>query len=237
MDMDAAVDVCERAVVRRRPLQHMAINAAKLVAMHDDADLRDTVLGCGLITADGQSVVWAARLLGDPVPERVAGIDLMHRLIARAAEHGHSVYFLGARPDVLEEAVRRLRSEHRDLRIAGYHDGYFGRAEEPQVADEIRAAAPDMLFVAMPTPQKEYFLSEHGERMGVPFSMGVGGAIDVVAGVARRAPVLMQRAGLEWLFRLAQEPRRMFRRYLTTNSRFIVMVARSWLAGASHRLG
>ena len=110
--------------------------------------------------------------------------------------------------------------------VAGYRDGYFSEAEEPSVAAEIRAARPDLLFVAMSTPRKEYFLGRWGAELDVPFSMGVGGALDVVAGVTKRAPRLLQRLGLEWAFRLAQEPRRLFRRYLVTNSAFVALTLR-----------
>jgi N-acetylglucosaminyldiphosphoundecaprenol N-acetyl-beta-D-mannosaminyltransferase len=225
--MSEAVDRCERYVSAGGFAQHMAINAAKLVSMRDDAELRDIIARCELVTADGQAVVWASKVLGDALPERVAGIDLMDALLDRAAKRGWAVYFLGAKPDVLERAVVRLRERHPGLRVAGTRDGYFSEAEEPAVAEAIREARPQLLFVAMPSPKKEYFLGTYGPRMSVPFVMGVGGSIDVMAGLTRRAPRLMQRAGLEWLFRLAQEPRRMFRRYLLTNVRFIALVARA----------
>jgi N-acetylglucosaminyldiphosphoundecaprenol N-acetyl-beta-D-mannosaminyltransferase len=123
-------------------------------------------------------------------------------------------------------AVERLRERHPRLVIAGYHDGYFSDEEEPFVAAEIRAARSDLLFVAMPTPRKEYFIGRWGPELGIAFSMGVGGAIDVVAGVTRRAPRLLQRMGLEWAFRLAQEPRRLLRRYVVTNSEFVALTLR-----------
>lgn len=225
VDMDGAVTLCERFIAERGFAQHMAINVAKIVSMRDDPQLRDAVGRCHLVTADGQAIVWAARLLGRPLPERVAGIDLMEALFARAEEHGHRVYVLGARQDVLETAMKRIRERHPRLEVAGYRNGYFAREEEAEVAAAIRAARPDILFVAMSSPRKEYFLGDHGPALGVPFVMGVGGAIDVTAGKTRRAPLWMQRTGLEWLYRLLQEPRRMFRRYATTNLRFIGLVA------------
>jgi N-acetylglucosaminyldiphosphoundecaprenol N-acetyl-beta-D-mannosaminyltransferase len=170
--------------------------------------------------------VWASRLLGDPLPTRVAGIDLMLELLTLAEERGYRVYVLGARRDVLEQAIGRLRKLHPLLEFAGCRDGYFSDADEPSVVAEIRAAHPDLLFVAMSTPRKEYFLGRWGPELDVPFSMGVGGAIDVVAGVTKRAPPSLQRLGLEWAFRLAQEPRRLFRRYLVTNSEFVALTLR-----------
>lgn len=224
VDFRGAVAYCEDVIARRSFAQHMAVNAAKVVAMHDDPELRRVIERCELITADGQAVVWASRILGVGLPERVTGIDLMFGLIALAERRGWRIYILGARAEVLEQAVARLRRRHRRLIIAGARDGYFAPDEEDAVATEIRDSRADLLFVAMSSPRKELFLGRHGPTMQVPFVMGVGGAIDVVAGVTRRAPVPMQRLGLEWLFRLVQEPRRMFPRYLVTNVRFIAML-------------
>jgi N-acetylglucosaminyldiphosphoundecaprenol N-acetyl-beta-D-mannosaminyltransferase len=236
LDLADTVSEVERVIASRRFTQHMAINAAKLVAMHDDPKLCRIVDACGLVNADGQSVVWASRLLGDPLPERVAGIDLMEALLALAEQRGYRVYFLGARADVLARAVERLREKHPRLEIAGARDGYYAEEESPHVAAEIRASRADILFVAMSSPRKEYFLGEYGQDLGVPFVMGVGGSVDVAAGVTRRAPAIWQRLGLEWLFRLLQEPRRMFRRYAVTNSRFLFLVGRALLTG-QHRHG
>jgi N-acetylglucosaminyldiphosphoundecaprenol N-acetyl-beta-D-mannosaminyltransferase len=142
-----------------------------------------------------------------------------------ATRKHYRVYVLGGEREVLDRALARLRREYPALTIVGHHDGYFSEDDEPAVAAEIRASRADMLFVAMPSPRKEYFLARWGDELEVPFTMGVGGAIDVVAGTRRRAPVLLQRLGLEWSFRLVQEPKRLFRRYLVTNTRFISMVA------------
>jgi len=181
---------------------------------------------CELVTADGQAVVWAARLLGQPLPERVTGIDLMDALLAAAARSSHGVFLLGARPDVLARAERAIGLRYPGVRIVGRHHGYFGRDEEERVVASIAEADPDLLFVALETPTKELFLARNRERVATPFVMGVGGAFDVLAGARRRAPRLMQRLGLEWLYRLAQDPRRLARRYVVGNSRFIWLVAR-----------
>lgn len=227
LDMDETVQTCERAVLRRERLQHVAINAAKLVAMRSDAELRQIVNQCELVSADGQAVVWASRLLGDPLPCRVAGVDLMYRLFESAEEWGFSVYILGARPAVLERAVSRIRDSYPRLKIAGYRDGYFRDSEQRELAHAIAAAAPDMLFVAISSPRKESFLGNNREILDTPFIMGVGGAIDIAAGITKRAPAPMQRAGLEWLYRLLQEPRRMFRRYASTNMAFVALTLRA----------
>jgi N-acetylglucosaminyldiphosphoundecaprenol N-acetyl-beta-D-mannosaminyltransferase len=229
VDLAGALERCEESISSRRYMQHMAINAAKLVAMQHDPSLAGVVGACELVTADGQAVVWASRLLGDPLPERVAGIDLMQALMERAAASGYRIFILGARQEILEEAVVRLRERYRSLILAGYRNGYFAPEEEAAVAEEIRRARADILFVAMSSPGKELFLGRHGASLEVPFVMGVGGSIDVMAGLTRRAPRAMQRLGLEWLFRLLQEPRRLFRRYAVTNVRFITLVGRELL--------
>jgi N-acetylglucosaminyldiphosphoundecaprenol N-acetyl-beta-D-mannosaminyltransferase len=234
LDMSATLAAVEDAIAERRYTQHMAINAAKLVTMEGDARLREIVAGCELVNADGQSVVWASRLLRDPLPERVAGIDLMHGLVELAEQRAYRVYFLGAKADVLERALERLREQHPRLVVAGARDGYFGQDEEADVAAAIRASRPDIVFVAMSSPRKEYFLGAFGADLGAPFVMGVGGSIDVVAGVTRRAPVAWQRLGFEWLFRLLQEPRRMFRRYAVTNARFAFLLGRALVTGHRH---
>jgi N-acetylglucosaminyldiphosphoundecaprenol N-acetyl-beta-D-mannosaminyltransferase len=225
--MDQAVARCEEAIASRSYLQHMSVNAAKLVALRDDPEMRGMITPCGLITADGQSVVWAARLLGAELPERVAGIDLMTRLLEVADAKGYSVYVLGAQRSVLDTALTRLRERYPRLTVAGSRDGYYADDEAAEVCEEIRASGADILFVAMSSPRKEYFLGERGAALNVPFTMGVGGSVDVIAGVTRRAPRLLQRAGLEWAYRLAQEPRRLARRYVTTNARFAWMVLRA----------
>lgn len=230
VDMAAACEHVDELVRARVPSYYVAINAAKVVAYHDDAALRDAIDEAHLATADGQAVVWAARLLGQPIPERVAGTDLMQALLARAAQHGYAVYFLGATEDVVRACVEKARALHPSLRIAGYRDGYFGREEEAEVVAAVRDAAPDILFLGFGTPAKEYFMRRHHRALGVPFVMGVGGTFDVFAGVVARAPRWMQRAGLEWAFRLGQEPRRMWKRYLVGNTRFVWLVARELLA-------
>jgi N-acetylglucosaminyldiphosphoundecaprenol N-acetyl-beta-D-mannosaminyltransferase len=226
VDMEEAVARCEAAIASREYLQHMSVNAAKLVSMRDDGELREGVNACGLVTADGQSVIWAARLLGVRLPERVAGIDLMHRMLAAAAEHSYRVYFLGAKQEVLDTAIARLRDRFPGLTVAGSQHGYFSDEETDAVAAAIRESRADVLLVAMTSPRKEHFLGRLGPSLGAPFAMGVGGSIDVAAGLTKRAPVALQRAGLEWAYRMAQEPRRLGKRYLVKNAQFVWMVLR-----------
>jgi N-acetylglucosaminyldiphosphoundecaprenol N-acetyl-beta-D-mannosaminyltransferase len=226
--MQGAIDLAREAVGTGRPHQHVVLNAAKVVAMHDDPRLAGIVRNCDFVQADGMPIVWFSRLVRRPLPARVAGADLFTHLVAAAADDGSSVYFLGARPEVVERAVAIFSAEHPKLRVAGFHDGFW--TDDAAVIADIRAAAPDYLFLAIPSPRKEFWLSEHLDTLGVPFVMGVGGSFDVVAGVISRAPRWMQRVGLEWSWRLIKEPRRMFKRYLVGNTRFLVLCAKEWRA-------
>jgi N-acetylglucosaminyldiphosphoundecaprenol N-acetyl-beta-D-mannosaminyltransferase len=233
--LEETVKRVEQAIAARATCQHVSINAAKLVKFQSDDVLRDAVVGCELITADGQSVVWASRILRQPLPQRVTGIDLMHALFEAARSHGHRVYLLGAREQILERAAAEVESTYPGISIVGRHHGYFGPEEEPELVASIAEARPDLLFVALETPAKELFLARNRERLGIPFVMGVGGAFDVLAGLRRRAPRWMRQVGLEWLYRLAQDPRRLARRYVVGNSQFIWLVARERLGGRARR--
>jgi N-acetylglucosaminyldiphosphoundecaprenol N-acetyl-beta-D-mannosaminyltransferase len=229
LTVDQTLALCEQRIHERRRLLIGVVNAAKVVNMRRDATLRGAVLAADIILADGMAVVWASRLLGKSVPERVAGIDLMVRLLQRADQRGHRVYCLGALDDVLSDVVGRIEREYPGLRLVGWHNGYFGPDEEGQVAADIARTRPDVLFVAMSSPKKELFLARWSAQMGVPVCHGVGGSFDVLAGRVKRAPPAWQRFGLEWLYRVLQEPRRMWRRYLVTNTLFSALVLRELL--------
>jgi N-acetylglucosaminyldiphosphoundecaprenol N-acetyl-beta-D-mannosaminyltransferase len=227
-----AVETIDQRIVAGDPYEHVSVNAAKLVRIQNDRLLREAIERCELATADGQAVVWAARLLGHRLPERVAGIDLFRALLALAAERRYRIFVLGARAEVLAEAVRRIEHEHPALDVVGVQHGYYTADEEARIVARIRAASPDMLFLAMETPAKEIFLARYREQLGVRFVMGVGGSIDILAGRRRRAPRWMQRTGLEWLFRLLQDPRRLAKRYLVGNTQFMFLVLRERLRAA-----
>lgn len=215
--------------------QHVAINVAKLVKARTNEELRRDIVESDIVGIDGMGIVWGARLLGVPVPERVAGVDLMEQLLAACAAEGFRPYFLGATKEVLERAVAMARRRWPGLEFAGYRDGYFTPEEEPQVVAEILAAGADCLFIGMPTPRKERFLRRYREVLGIPFIMGVGGSFDVLAAHVRRAPPLMQRAGLEWLYRIYQEPRRMWWRYASTNAVFAGLLVKALVGRAMRR--
>jgi N-acetylglucosaminyldiphosphoundecaprenol N-acetyl-beta-D-mannosaminyltransferase len=223
--MEGALGLVDQAVATRRPLQIGVVNAAKLVNMQRDGELRADVLSSDLVLADGMAVVWASRLLGRPLPERVAGIDLMMGMLARGHAARHRVYCLGATPEVLGGVLGRIKRDYPGLVIAGSHHGYFKDADEAAVAAHIAESRPDILLIAMTSPRKERFLARWSRELAVPVCHGVGGSFDVFAGYVQRAPDGWQRLGLEWLYRVKQEPRRLWKRYFTTNSAFIAMVA------------
>jgi N-acetylglucosaminyldiphosphoundecaprenol N-acetyl-beta-D-mannosaminyltransferase len=224
--MDQAVQRCVQAIAQRRYLPVGVVNAAKIVTMRRDRGLRDAVTQCPMILADGQSVVWASRILGAPLPERVAGIDLFERLLAVAARSGYRVFFLGARPDVLDRTLAEAARRFPGLTVAGARDGYYRNDETAEVVAQIRGSGADLLFLGMSSPRKELFVAAYGEATGAPVVHGVGGSFDVLAGAARRAPLWYQQHGLEWLYRARQEPARLGRRYLVTNAAFMALVAR-----------
>jgi N-acetylglucosaminyldiphosphoundecaprenol N-acetyl-beta-D-mannosaminyltransferase len=229
LTMTQVLDLCVWAVERGGYLPVGVVNAAKVVAMRRDEQLRQAVADCGVVLADGQSVVWASRLLRFPLPERVAGIDVFTRLLAQASRRAYRVYFLGARPDVLSRLIARVSLSYPGLVVAGARDGYAGPGEDRRIAEGIRESGADLLFVGMTSPRKELFVSQWGRLTGAKVVHGVGGSFDVLAGLTHRAPVWWQDHGLEWLFRAAQEPVRLGRRYVTTNTSFMALVAREVL--------
>ncbi len=222
--LSQALDTVHTAIMRRESLQIGVVNAAKIVNMKRDPKLREAVHDADVIYADGMSVVWASRILGKRLPERVAGIDLMTGVLKRGQQHQYRVYCLGANLQVVERVCDIIRSDYPGVVVAGWHDGYFSSDEEEAVAAAIRDAKPDVLFVAITTPKKEQFMTRWGEFMMVPVVHGVGGSFDVVAGVVARAPESWRRLGLEWLYRVKQEPRRLWKRYLVTNVLFTKML-------------
>jgi N-acetylglucosaminyldiphosphoundecaprenol N-acetyl-beta-D-mannosaminyltransferase len=220
LTLSETIAEADRAIRNKQLVQHVGINVAKFVNMRADAELDRDLRSSDLISVDGMGIVWAARLLSIAVPERVAGIDVMEGVLQLCALNGYRPYLLGARPDVLEKSIANLLRRYRGLQIAGSHDGYFRLEQESKVVAAIKSSGADCLFVGMPTPRKERFLADHRDDLGVPFIMGVGGALDVLGGRVKRAPQLVQDIGLEWLFRTIQEPLRLGPRYIVTNAVF-----------------
>ena len=225
LTMAETVDRIGQFIASGKPHQHVVVNVDKLVKAQRDPELRAIINDCQLVNADGMPVVWASHLLGKPLKERVAGIDIFEALMQRAAQTGWRVYLLGAREEVVGAVRSIYTKKYPGLVIAGHRNGYWSPEEEAAVADEIRASKTDILFVAISSPKKEQFLGRWQQHMQVPFAMGVGGTFDVAAGRIKRAPLWMQRTGLEWFFRFLQEPRRMFRRYFIDDLAFFRLLA------------
>ena len=224
--MEETVSVISDRIEENIFTQHVVVNVAKIVNMKNDPILRESVLSCDIINIDGMGVVFGARLKGINIPERVAGVDLFNELLKKSEEKGFPVFFLGARQEVVEETARRMQQSLPDLKIAGFHHGYFWD-DEKDVVEMIRKSGAYLLFVAITSPRKENFINKWKNQLGVRFVMGVGGTFDVISGKVKRAPKWMQHAGLEWFFRVMQEPGRMWKRYLVTNSKFAWMLLRN----------
>jgi N-acetylglucosaminyldiphosphoundecaprenol N-acetyl-beta-D-mannosaminyltransferase len=224
LTMSETVDLARSAMRQRKTTLHVAMNVAKLVNMRTDPVLSEDVKSSDLIGIDGMGILLAAKLFGLPAEERVAGVDLLQELLGVCAQEDFRPFFLGATPRVVRKACAAVTAMHPTIRFAGMHDGYFAADQEQQVVEEIRNSGADCLFIAMPTPRKERFLSAYRHQLRVPFIMGVGGSFDILAGEVTRAPPLMQKLGLEWLYRIYQEPSRMWWRYCRTNAIFAGMM-------------
>jgi N-acetylglucosaminyldiphosphoundecaprenol N-acetyl-beta-D-mannosaminyltransferase len=225
LSMEDVMGICEEHIRRKNPLLLGVVNVAKIVNIQKNPGLRTGLEQADLVLADGMPIVWLSRMLGNPLPERITGIDMMLELLKQADQKHYRVYFLGAEKDVLCKVIEVVRKKYPSLCIAGYKDGYFNEDQEESVAEDIKNSRADILFVAISSPKKEIFLGKWRNFIGVPICHGVGGSFDVLAGVTKRAPVWMQKSGLEWLYRLIQEPGRMWKRYLYTNIIFIKLCA------------
>jgi N-acetylglucosaminyldiphosphoundecaprenol N-acetyl-beta-D-mannosaminyltransferase len=234
--MEETIARIDEAVKNGEHINHVVINAGKVVSMMKDKDLYNSVISCDIINADGQSIVWAVRFLGHSIPGRVAGADLMQELIRLAFRKGYKCYFLGAQEFVVKKVVEKYTALYGADIIAGYRNGYFNENEEPDIAKQISESGAQLLFVAMSSPRKEKFLHKYEPVLQkVNFTMGVGGTFDIIAGVTKRAPKWVQSLGMEWFIRLAQEPGRMWKRYLIGNTMFIYLVIKEKMFGRKRR--
>ena len=228
--MQETLERVENAIIANKQIHHTVVNAGKVVLMQTDKELAKSVIDADIINADGKAVVWAANFLGQKLPERVSGIDLMEELVKRSFEKGYKCFFLGATQDVVNRLVEIYKEQYSDDIIAGYRNGYFEKNEEEQIAKEISDSGANMLFVAITSPKKEIFLNTYKNQLqNVNFIMGVGGSFDVIAGKVKRAPLWMQNFGMEWLYRVIQEPKRMWKRYLIGNTKFIWLIIKAYL--------
>lgn len=214
-----------------RTHQVATINTQFIVNAWKNRPVRNILHGVDLATCDGTPVLWASRILGGPRGERVTGADLVPQLAACAAQNGFRVFLFGARPDIAARAAAALRKQNPELQICGVlaPDEVRTDAVDPDIVDQIKAAAPDILLVALGNPRQEQWISLYAPALGVPVAIGIGGTFDFLAGATYRAPILLQQLGLEWLFRLILEPRRLWRRYLEAAIWFpLIFVFQLW---------
>lgn len=232
LTLAGAVDRIGRMIAQGIPRQVVTANVDFLVQAQADAELRGVLRAADLVLCDGTPLVWAARLRGRPLPGRVAGADLVPALLARAEAQSHRVFLLGAGPGVAAAAAARVRARHPRLPDLGHASPPAGTLDDlgaPALLARIRAARPDLLLVAFGCPKQEKWIARHRDALGVPVSIGVGATLDFLAGRVRRAPPWVGRCGLEWAFRLAQEPRRLAGRYARDLLRFpLLLAADAW---------
>lgn len=224
LSVQETITLVEQYILAKEPLHLMGVNADKINEVNENERMKQIVNSCGIINADGASVILAGKYLDKPLPERVAGVDLMQSLVALAEEKGYSIYLLGAKQEVVEKTAEVLKERHISLNIAGIHNGYFKEPQWSEISEELKAAAPDLVFVGITSPMKEYLIEYLQNEGHECVFMGVGGSFDVISGNIPRAPMWMQKMNLEWLFRVMQEPKRLFKRYFVGNIKFIKAV-------------
>jgi N-acetylglucosaminyldiphosphoundecaprenol N-acetyl-beta-D-mannosaminyltransferase len=209
-------------------------NAQHVVLLAEDKHLRTTYADAAFVLPDGISLILAGRFLGQNIQHRISGVDMFEALCRRAAREGLRVFLLGGRPGSAEKAVENLLAKSPGLIVSGICCPPMGFENDPgeqaKVEAQIRAARPHLLFVALGAPKQEYWMYEHSRSLGVPIAMGVGGSFEMVGGIVNRAPGWVQNMGIEWLYRLVREPRRLWRRYLIGNVQFGFIVLRQWLS-------
>lgn len=221
LTVSETIDLVEQYVITNTPLHLMGVNADKINEASANPKMLEIINKCGVINADGASVVMASKYLGNPLPERVAGIDLMQDLVELASKKNYSVYLLGAKEEIVKKTGEVLTQKYDNLNIVGYRNGYFKDEEWSSISKELNKLNPDFVFVGITSPKKEYLI-EYLQNKGLKsVLMGVGGSFDVISGNIPRAPKWMQKCNLEWLFRVMNEPKRLFKRYFIGNRKFI----------------
>ncbi len=232
LSMADTIKEIERYIsIKAKPARHFTLSAELISMANADSGLKEIYDSADLLTVDSYVVYYASKLLGAGIPEPVSGSRVMLNFLPVAQKKGYKLYLLGAKREVVEKAVEKVKTDYPGIQIVGWHDGYFGQ-NEAEVADEIKRKTPDVLFVAMTSPLKERFINNNIDKMNVPVAIGVGGIFDIISGKCRLAPGWVSRLGLEWLYRFIQEPRRMWRRYVITNTKFLLLVLREAFNGS-----
>lgn len=214
---------------KKKKIVQIGINSASVNEIVKNEELRKAVNNADLINIDGISVTWALRFLGHRIPERVATPDLADDVLEMAENEGYSVFLFGAKENIILLCKERLKGLFPKLKVSGCRNGYYQAEEEAAIVEFINAAKPDILFIGMPSPQKELFFEKYKHRLYPNYILGVGGYFDILSGLIRRAPEWIQKAGLEWLYRFLQEPGRLWRRYLLGNTKFIWLMVKEKL--------
>ena len=196
-----------------QPHQIVTANAEIIYQASKNEKMRNVINNAQMVTADGSGVVWASRQLGEPLEQRVTGIDLVNSICEQSAKDKWKIYILGSAPGVAATAAVNIRNKFPGCNIVGTHHGYFNAKEEKQILAELEKLKPDVLFVALGAPKQEYWIADHLAELGIPVGMGIGGSMDVLSGNVKRAPKWMQKMSLEWLYRLLIQPTR-FKRVL-----------------------
>lgn len=222
--MDDALTLVDGYIRSGKPHHIVTADASMVVSYNDDPEFARIVDASDLVTPDGAGILWATRHLGTPVTAKVSGVDLAARCCALSAEKGWKLFFFGAAPGVAEEARARMLARHPDAHIVGFRDGFFKVEDEAAIVEQIRAARPDILLVALGIPKQEKFIAKYREALGVPVLIGVGGTLDVFSGSVQRAPVWMQKAGVEWLYRVLSGKRKNRFAKIAQLPRFVRMV-------------
>lgn len=205
VDMADALTFVEEALEADGLSRIITLNAEIAYGAYDDEKLISIINGADLVTPDGSGILWAAERYGTPLKERVCGIDLLMALLERYNDDSCGFFFLGAKAEVAAAAAEKIRKDYPNLRFCGYHDGYFGKENSIAMAEEIRKSGADILIVAMGAPFQDLWIAEYGEACGVKVAIGVGGSLDVISGAVKRAPKIIQKLRLEWLYRLMKD--------------------------------
>lgn len=225
LTMAQAVEAVQQFIAEKKVALVATANAEMLMRSTQDEELKDILNQADLVVPDGAGTVWAAGHLGEPMPERVAGFDLAQELMRKAPARGDRIYFFGSAPGVADKAKAKAEELYPGIQVVGIRNGFFTEADEPGIIAEIKAARPDILLAALGVPKQEKWLKKHMQELQVPVSIGVGGTLDVMAGVMERAPLWMQKAKLEWLFRGLKQPSRAGR--LLALPKFVLKVVAS----------
>ena len=206
VDTSLTLQIIDSYIKERTPRHIITLNAEIIYRALNEPTLKEIINDADLVTPDGAGVVWAAKHLGVPLKERVTGIDLLTKISSLAPQKGWKLYFYGGAEGVCAEAKAKLEKQFTGINIVGTKHGFLSHEETQEMIADIKASQPDIIFVALGAPRQEYWIKEHKAKLGIPVSIGVGGSFDVIAGKAKRAPVIMQNLKLEWLYRLAKEP-------------------------------